>query len=190
MPIFLTCRQDIRKLARLRRASLLKLPGIGTTYADRIQAWQQSAYFGPDAPLAGDMIRQDAERILELNRQIKALEDEMARVAATSTIACQLASIPGYGSVCSAELAGEIGTIERFQSEASLALYLGMATLDNSSGRFRGHHRKWVPQSQRYYERKRAEGKKHNQAIRALGRHLCRVIFKMLSQERPYRIDP
>ena len=23
-----------------------------------------------------------------------------------------------------------------------------------------------------------------------LGRHLCRVIFKMLSQERPYRIDP
>ena len=47
------------------------------------------------------------------------------------------------------------------------------------------HHRKRVPQSQRYYEKKRAEGKKHNQAIRALGRHLCRVIFKMLSQERP-----
>ncbi|MDH3912250.1 MAG: IS110 family transposase, partial [Rhodospirillales bacterium] len=52
------------------------------------------------------------------------------------------------------------------------------------------HHRKLVPQSQRYYERKRAEGKKHNQAIRALGRHLCRVIFKMLTQDRPYRIDP
>ncbi len=41
-----------------------------------------------------------------------------------------------------------------------------------------------------YYEKKRAEGKRHNQAIRALGRHICRVIFKMLSQERPYRIDP
>ena len=27
-------------------------------------------------------------------------------------------------------------------------------------------------------------------AIRALGRHICRVISKMLSQERPYRIDP
>ncbi len=52
------------------------------------------------------------------------------------------------------------------------------------------HHRKRVPQSQRYYEKKRAEGKRHNQAIRALGRHICRVIFKMLSQERPYRIDP
>jgi transposase len=206
----LTCRKDIRKLARLRRASLLKLAGIGATYADRIQVWQQNAYFGPDALLVGNMIRQDAERSLELNRQIKALEDEMARVAATSAIACQLASIPGYGSVCSAELAGEIGTIVRFQSEASLALYLGMATLDNSSGKFRGskapkhvnarakaammaavdHHRKRVPQSQRYYERKRAEGKRHNQAIRALGRHLCRVIFKMLRQKRPYRDEP
>jgi transposase len=207
---FLTCRKDIRKLARLRRASLLKLSGIGTTYADRIQAWQQSAYFGPDARLVGDMIRQDAERTLELNRQIKALEKEMARIASTSAIACRLVSIPGYGSVSSAELAGEIGTIARFRSEASLALYLGMATLDNSSGKFRGskppkhvnvrakaammaavdHHRKRVPQSQRYYERKRAEGKKHNQAIRALGRHLCRVIFKMLTQDRLYRIDP
>ena len=207
---FLTCRDDFRKLARVRRASLLKLPAIGPTYADRIQAWQNDACFGHDARLVGDMIRQDAMRILELNRQIKALEVETARIAAKSTIACQLASIPGYGSVCSAELAGEIGTIARFRSEASLALYLGMATLDNSSGKYRGskapkhvnarakgammmavdHHRKRVPQSQRYYEKKRAEGKKHNQAIRALGRHLCRVIFKMLSQERPYRIDP
>ncbi len=207
---FLTCRTDIRKLARVHRASLLKRPAIGPTYADRIQAWQQGACFGPKARLVGDMIRQDAERILQLNRQIKALEDETARYAAKSNIACQLASIPGYGSVCTAELAGEIGTIARFRSEASLALYLGMATLDNSSGKFRGskapkhvnarakaammaaidHHRKRVPQSLRYYEKKRAEGKRHNQAIRALGRHLCRVIFKMLSQERHYRIDP
>ncbi len=85
-----------------------------------------------------------------------------------------------------------------------------MAPLDNNSGKFRGskapkhvntrakaammaavdHHRKRVPQSQTYYEKKRAEGKRHNQAIRALGRHLCRVIFKMLTEERPYRIDP
>jgi hypothetical protein len=28
---FLTCRKDIRKLARVRRASLLKLPGIGSS---------------------------------------------------------------------------------------------------------------------------------------------------------------
>jgi len=207
---FLTCRKGLLKLARVRRASLLKVPSIGTTYADAIQDWQGRAFFGHDASLVGDMIQQDAARILELKQQIKALEEQMARIAESSSIAGQLASIPGYGAICSAELAGEIGTIERFRCEASLALYLGMATLDNSSGKYRGskapkhvnarakaammaavdHHRKRVPQSQRYYEKKRAEGKRHNQAIRALGRHLCRVIFKMLSQERPYWIDP
>ena len=207
---FLTCRKDLPKLAGVRRASLLKLPAIGVYYADRIQAWQNRACFGRDAGLVGPMIRQDALRVLELKRQIKALEDEIARIAETSSSARQLASIPGFGAVCSAEVAGEIGTIARFKGEASLALYLGMATLDHSSGKLRGskspkhvntrakaammnaldRHRKEVPQSQRYYDKKRAEGKKHNQAIRALGRHLCRVIFKMLSQDRPYRIDP
>ncbi len=73
------------------------------------------------------MIRQDAMRILELSRQIKALQHQIAGVAGNSAIAGRLASIPGYGAISSAELAGEIGTIERFRSEASLALYLGMA---------------------------------------------------------------
>ena len=135
---FLTCRKDIRKLARVRRASLLKLPAIGPYYVDRIQDWQQDPCFGPDARLVGEMIRQDAMRILQLNRQVKSLEDEMARIAAKSMIANHLASIPGYGLVSSAALAGEIGTIARFRSEASLALYLGMAALDNRSGKFRG----------------------------------------------------
>jgi hypothetical protein len=49
-------------------------------------------------------------------------------------------------------------------------------------------HRKYVLESQIYYEKKRSEGKKHNQAIRSLGRHLCRIIYKMLTEEREYQI--
>lgn len=117
-------------------------------------------------------------------------------------------SIPGFAVICASELAGEIGTIDRFASERSLALYLGMVNLDNSSGKFRGSkapqhvnkrakgaimaavdkHRKCVPESQRYYEKKRIEGKSHNQAIRALDRQLCRIIFRMLKQNRAYEI--
>ena len=83
-----------------------------------------------------------------------------------------------------------------------------MATLDNSSGKYQGskqpkhvntrakaammvaldRHRKYVPESQRYYEKNRTEGKKHNQAIRALGRHLSRIIYKMLTEGRKYEI--
>ncbi|SDY81730.1 hypothetical protein SAMN05421755_105123, partial [Nitrosomonas sp. Nm33] len=42
--------------------------------------------------------------------------------------------------------------------------------------------------SRQYYDKKRAEGKKHNQAIRALGRHLVRVIWSMTKQGRKYEI--
>jgi hypothetical protein len=74
---FLTCRKGLLKLARVRRASLLKVPGIGASYADAIQAWQSRAYFAPDASLVGDMIQQDAARFLELKPQIKVLEEDL-----------------------------------------------------------------------------------------------------------------
>jgi len=51
-------------------------------------------------------------------------------------------------------------------------------------------HRKYVPESQRYYEKKRSEGKKHNRAVRALGRHLSRIIYKMLTEEHEYQVRP
>jgi transposase len=156
----------------------------------------------------GAMIQEDAQRVLALDAQITALETTMHHVAQESMIATTVAFIPGVGPVCTVELAGEIGTVTRFQQESSLALYLGMATLDNSSGTRHGskppkqvnarakaammtavdRHRKSVPESQQYYEKKRRAGKSHNQAIRALGRHMCRIIYKMLKDERPYEI--
>jgi transposase len=201
---FVTSRPELPQLARLRRCSLRKIRGVGATYAQAIQAWQQHAVFSHEVAWVGEMIQADASRILELLGQIKALELKIDAVAQESAVASILDSIPGFGRVCSAELAGEIGTIERFRSDASLGLYVGMSNLDNSSGTFQGlkapkhvntrakaammiavdRHRKGVPESQRYYEKKRAEGKAHNQAIRALGRHLCRVIYQLLKEER------
>lgn len=134
---------------------------------------------------------------------MEAKAEELARCSPMTTI---LSSLPGFGPVCTAELAGEIGSIGRFAGESSLALYLGMALLTHSSGTHKGtrlpthvntrakaammvavdRHRKQVLESQEYYEKKRYEGKKHNQAIRALGRHLSRAICKMLKEKRGY----
>ena len=50
------------------------------------------------------------------------------------------------------------------------------------------HHIDRVPESKRYYDKKRDEGKAHNPAIRALGRHMVRVIWKMLTEDRDYEI--
>ena len=158
--------------------------------------------------MGGEMIHNDARRMLELLEQIGQLEQAIEPLTQSSEMAQRIGSIPGFGIICSAELAGEIGTLERFAGEASLALYLGMATLDNSSSSTEGtrrtrhvnhrtrqammaavaRHLREVPQSQTYYDKKRAEGKKHNQAIRSLARHLVRVLWKMLTENRDYEI--
>ena len=185
-----------------------KIPGIGQKYASVIQAWQQTAHFAADVAWVGAMIIDDARRILELLASIQALNAAIAELAQHSILATRIASIPGYGDTCSAELAGEIGTLARFSAETGLAIYLGMAPLDNRSGTYQGtkrprqvntrakaammtavaRHIAGVPQSKAYYDRKRAAGKKHNQAIRATGRHLVRVIWAMMKQDRDYEI--
>jgi transposase len=207
---FLVSAESLSQIARLRRSTLMKIPAVGVKTAAIIAGWQKCSHFSDEVEWVGEMIQEDARRCLELDEKVKRLEAKIAGLAAKSRIAKIFRSVPGFGAVCSSELAGEIGTIERFDKEGSLALYLGMATLDNSSGKYQGtkapkqvntrakaammvgvdRHRKRVAQSQRYYEKKRAEGKKHNQAIRALGRHLTRMIYKLLKEEREYEIRP
>lgn len=207
---FLLSAETLPQLSRLRHSTLMKIPQVGVKCAAKIEEWQKRAHFSDEVEWVGEMIQEDARRCLELDEKIKRLRTKIAEIAQDSKIAKTLRSIPGYGAVCTSELAGEIGTIDRFTSEGSLALYLGMSTLDNSSGKYQGtkaakqvntrakaammigvdRHRKYVAESQRYYEKKRAEGKKHNQAIRALGRHLCRIIYRMLKDEREYEVRP
>lgn len=204
----LTCRDSLPKLAKLRRTSLLAIPAVGKKYADQIQSWQATALFAPEVEWVGEMIVQDARRILALGAEIKVLDQAIATLAADSELAQTIGSLPGFGKTSMAELAGEIGTLERFETESGLALYVGMAALDNSSGKKLGaktprqvntrakaammvavaRHIAHVPTSRAYYDKKRAEGKRHNQAIRSLGRHLVRVIWSMVKQGRKYEI--
>lgn len=202
----LTCREDLSKIAGVRRSGLLKIRGVGQAYATKIEAWQGTATFSDEIEWVGPMIIADAQRVLDLTRQVQALEKLIVTINASSNIARRIETIPGFGPVSSATLAGELGTLDRFEAETSLALYSGMTRLDNSSGQFAGskntrqvnthakatmmvavaRHIDNVPESRAYYDKKRAEGKTHNQAIRALGRHLIRVIWSMLKHDRDY----
>ena len=205
---FVCSRDDLTKLARMRRRSLLKIRAVGNKRVGIIEAWQPTASFSGEVEWAGPMIVSDARRALELMDQIECLEQQIEKVAEQSSMARRIDSIPGFGPICSAELAGEIGTIDRFRKESSLAIYLGMAVLDNSSGTSPGarttrsvntraknammtavmRHIEQIAQSRTYYDKKRTEGKTHNQAVRAMGRHLVRVIWSLLEQDRDYEI--
>jgi len=204
----LSCRDDLCKLKRLRLSSLLALKAVGKLYASKVQAWQQTAVFSEAVTWIGPMIVSDARRMLELRTQIKALEAQIQSLGQASPMACALQTMPGFGPVTAGEITGEIGAIGRFDSEASLAMYVGMAPLDNSSGKRTAsksprqvnararaammivvaRHIGCVSQSRAFYDKKRLQGKTHHQALRALGRHLIRVMWGMLQHNRPYRL--
>jgi len=197
---------NLEKLSRLRESSVLKISGIGPTYAEKVKQWQHGSHFSDETPWVGEMIIDDAKHILDLRDRIKHLESQMDDDNSRSEIAQSIIRIPGYGLICAGTLAGEIGTLERFENESSLAMYVGMSPLDNRSGTYKGskaprqvnkrakavlmtaidRYRKQVEESGRYYAKKRLQGKSHNQAIPALGRHLIRVLFKLRKEGRPY----
>jgi transposase len=118
-----------------------------------------------------------------------------------------LRSLPGIGPRLGARIAVEIGSISRFRTPGHLAAYAGLGPTPWKSGtsinanmpsRF-GNHRlknalflaafaslRHAP-SRTYYDRKRAQGKRHNQAVLCLARRRVDVLHAMLSQRMPYR---
>ncbi|OQK17554.1 transposase [Methyloprofundus sedimenti] len=203
---FLTCRDDLTKLMRLQTKSLLAIQGVGRKYLNLILDWQKQAEFSNEIEEVGPMIQEDARRLLALMASIKTMDAKIDSQIQKSAYAQHIDSIPGFGLVCSAELAGEIGTLDRFPKQSSFSIYIGMAPLDNQSGGYQGtkspkhvntrarkammtavcRHMAYVPESRAYYDKKRSEGKTHNKAVRALGRHISRVIWSMLRHDRDY----
>jgi transposase len=203
---FVTLREDIRDLIRVHSSTILKIKHLGPMKIALIQAWKEQATFSPDLEYTAPMLYEDASRILALKEKINQLQDDVAKLIPLSHIAKTIETIPGFAAISAGELAGEIGTLDRFNNEASLALYLGMTNLDNSSGKYRGSkrsistnrhakmamitatmkHIQHVEESKKYLEKKISEGKRYQQGIRSIGRHLVRVIWNMIQQDRAY----
>jgi len=205
---FITLKKDIRDLVKLRASTVSKIERLGPKKLVRVMQWQQEATFGADIDYIAPMLYQDAKRILELKAMIAELKQAIDALIPQSHIAKTIMTIPGFSTISAGGLAGEIGSLSRFESEASLALYLGMTNLDNSSGAKKSSkrnistnkqakmlmvtatmkHAQHVEESKIYIEKKISQGKKYQQAIRALGRHMVRVIWNMIQQKREYEI--
>ena len=119
-----------------------------------------------------------------------------------------LTSMPGIGVRTAARILTEV-VGKDFRDAGHLASYAGIAPVTRRSGTsIRGEHaakggNKRLkralflsafaslnhPPSRAYYDRKRAQGKRHNQAIIALARRRCDVLFAMLRDGTLYQ-DP
>jgi transposase len=121
-----------------------------------------------------------------------------------------LTSMPGIGVRTGARILAEIGDASAFPSAAHLAAYAGLAPVTRRSGSSirgeapprRGNRllkRAFFlsafasltdPASRAYYDRKIAEGKRHNQALICLARRRSDVIFAMLKNGTLYLPNP
>lgn len=121
-----------------------------------------------------------------------------------------LVTLCGFGPRTGARTLAEIGDPHRFATGSRLAAYAGLAPTDWRSGRsfngaFQhrgGNHRlknamflaafvatRFDPDARAYYQRKRAEGKKHNAAVICVARRRCDLILAMLKTRTPYQHD-
>jgi transposase len=120
-----------------------------------------------------------------------------------------LATLPGIGPRTGARVLAEIGDGSAFRDGSKLAAYAGLAPVTRQSGTSlaaetrsrRGNHRLKNamflaafaslrdPASKAFYDRKRAEGKRHNAALICLARRRCDVILAMLRTRQPYQPD-
>jgi len=155
-----------------------------------------------------------ARLIAELAAQLAAvltrrdeLEKEIEEGFFALPEAAILRSLPGIGPRLGARIAVEIGSISRFRTPGHLAAYAGLGPTPWKSGtsinanmpsRFGNHRLKNAlflaafaslrhPPSRTYYDRKRAQGKRHNQAVLCLARRRVDVLHAMLSQGVLYR---
>ena len=198
---------DFSKYKRITLKSLLKIGGIGKKTAPfLLKSLNHIEYVPGLTGIYKTIILSYAKRILELQKEIKDIDEKLDEIGEKSKEVKHLKTIPGIATKLASRLTGEIGDINRFPSEKQLAIYCGIACVDNNSGKvakakavykankickqtlitIAGGSIRFSFQCKDYYLKKRAEGKAHNHALRCMARQLIKVIYKMLTEGRDY----
>ncbi len=149
----------------------------------------------------------DLDRVISQRDQLAV---EIEEVFMAHPLGKVLVTLCGFGPRTGARTLAEIGDPQRFANGGRLAAYAGLAPVDRRSGRSinsssqsrAGNHRlknamflaafvaaQHDPAAKAYYQRKRAEGKKHNAAVICLARKRCDIILAMLKTASPYDLS-
>jgi transposase len=200
---------DFSKYKRITIKSILKIKGIGkkgTFFL--LKRLNHIEYMPGLTDIYQTIIFSYAKRILQLQEEIKDLDKKLDKIGEKDKEVNHLKTIPGVATKLASRLIGEIGDINRFPAEKQLAVYCGIACVDNNSGKvtkaqavykankickhtlitMAGGSIRLSLQSKAYYLKKRAEGKSHNHALRCLARQMIKVIYKMLTEDRDYMV--
>lgn len=203
--------------ANLRKAGRAKLTEIVTARAPRmgarlveqiLAALGEQTVVVPGTATAETILPRLANTLRDVLRHRDQVASEVERMLDAHPLAEVLTSMPGIGVRTGARILLEVGDATAFPTPGHLAAYAGLAPVTRRSGSsIRGEHppkggnkqlkRAFFlaafaslahPPSRAYYDRKRAEGKKHNAALICLARRRVDVLHAMLRTKTTYKV--
>jgi transposase len=205
----------IRRTGQARLHTWLKKHGTRSSAAvaqAAIEAAKSQHTTVPAQHLGELIVAALAQEIITLDKELAALDALISEKVTEHRHTPSLLSMPGFGPVLAAEFLGATGgDLTVFETADRFAGVAGLAPAPRDSGRITGnHHRprrydrrllrvfylsglsalKSCPASRRYYDRKRAEGKTHIQAMLSLARRRLNVLWAMLRDGTTYTPVP
>ena len=177
---------QLRRAGHKRVAAYLRNRGVKGS--DSVAHKALSAAKAQSVPLpaenvASRIVAELAGEILALKESIEGLEKELGQRFFARPEASILISLPGMGVLLGTEFLVAVGDLSTFESADRLAAYAGLVPAANDSGKRVGNNRRMrggnktlkrvfyqsafsslrsAPESRAFYDRKRAEGKRHH----------------------------
>ncbi|MFF4401508.1 IS110 family transposase [Streptomyces sp. NPDC001480] len=207
----------LRRTGRARLTTWLKNHGVRTLNIAKSTA--DAAVSAAEAQFTSVPGEKTAARMAHtLAREVMALDEEISELNAfiegrfrEHPDAEVITSMPGIGDMLGAEfIAATGGDMAAFGSPDRLAGVAGLAPVPRDSGKVSGNLRRprrysrrllrvfylsaqvasvRCPRSKAFYQRKRAEGKSHKQAVLALARRRLNVLWALIRDHRTFEAN-
>jgi len=205
----------IRRIGAKRLETWLrnrKVTRAGRLAEAAVQAAERQHTRLPGEELTAQLVHTLAKEVMALNQQIAEVDKLIEARFRDHPSFEVITSMPGLGVILGAEfLAATGGDMAVFGTPDRLAGFGGVAPVPRDSGKISGNLRRpqrynrrlqrvfytsalfsirYCEDSRRFYDRKRAEGKRHTQAVLALARRRVNVIWALLRDGRCYQPAP
>src|SRR5215216_4534013 len=195
---------QLRRAGHKRVAAYLRNRGVKgsnkVAHKALVAAKAQSVML-PAQEVASRIVAELAKDVLGLKERIESIDEEIGQRFFARPEARIFTSLPSMGPILGAEFLVAVGDIRAFESADRLAAYAGLVPAARDSGKRVGNRRRMrggnktlkrvfyqsafsslrsAPESRAFYDRKRAKGKRHTQALIALARRRVNVVWAML----------
>ncbi|SED59116.1 IS110 family transposase [Streptomyces sp. Ag109_O5-10] len=200
----------LRKAGRRKLVEVIrpKAPRMATRLVDDVfDALDEQTVVVPGTNTLDVIVPSLAKSLTAVHEQRRALQTQIEALLEAHPLSQVLTSMPGIGVRTAAVLLTTVGDGSSFPSAAHLASYAGLAPATRQSGSSihgehapRGGNRQLKramflsafaalhdPASRTYYDRCRARGKTHTQALLRLARQRINVLFAMLRDGTFYK---